>query len=157
MGDSHGIEVALPVNWVNASLQNLAGSTLDNDFGATLTNAGFLMNDGSIQNSATFEVTATGTVTGTGSYIQTAGSLVVDGVMTQGLIDCRGGALTGTGTNSTVTNNGCTVAPDHSPGTLTIDGAFLFNSGPGTPSPFCGTSSTSRAAPTRRPSRSPTS
>ena len=40
-----------------------------------------------------------------------------------------GGVVVGTGTNSTITNNGCTIAPGHSPGTLTIDGDLVFNSG----------------------------
>lgn len=118
------------------SLVNQVGSTLTNASGSTLTNLGVLTNDaaianaGTVTNTGTFAVTASGTVSGSGIVTQTDGALTVDGSLTQAAVNLNGGILNGTGTlNTTLNVDGGTVAPGHSPGTLTINGDFNFTGG----------------------------
>ena len=68
----------------------------------------------------------------TGAWVQTDGIVIADGelqVVTD-IYQLQGGVLGGTGrVDSNVTNSGGTVSPGMSPGTLTIEGNFVQQSG----------------------------
>jgi len=123
------------------NLYNQAGGTLINDgtltnsasvynYGSlansgTLTSNQTFFNDGTIENSGDVTVGAYGILygNGTGSFIQTAGSLTVDGQMFQGPLTIAGGTLGGSGLiGGDVTVDGGTVGPGNSPGLLYLFG-----------------------------------
>lgn len=81
------------------------------------------VNDGQIlQQGGIAIVEARSTLTGTGVYLQTGGTTVIDGSMSQEFT-LSGGTLKGSGTlNGNLLATGGTIAPGNSPGTLTIAG-----------------------------------
>lgn len=98
----------------------------------TFNNGGTLISTGLewINNSGQFWVSATGIVTSAGSYTQTSGITTIDGSMTQGAVNINGSLLQGSGSIiAPVTINGGTISAGHSPGTLSIGGDLMFNSG----------------------------
>ncbi len=105
---------------------------LTNHSTATLTNSGSIANRGEIVNSGSFTVTSTGTVIGGGSF-KSYGTTVVDGTLTQGLVDIYDGTLAGTGTiaspNTILIGADATVTPGAlggGIGTMTMDGDVDF-------------------------------
>ncbi|AUB83191.1 hypothetical protein THSYN_21090 [Candidatus Thiodictyon syntrophicum] len=90
-----------------------------------------LSSAGQIINTGNFNVKASAKLDGGGSFTQSDGLLTADGVLAQtGGFNLTGGTLNGTGTiNGNVIVAGALVAPGHSPGTLTVNGDFTFNSG----------------------------
>jgi hypothetical protein len=124
-----------------ATLNNLAGGTLDFQTDASLTfsnaspmlvlnNAGrFVKSAGTqtsliaanLNNSGSIEV-ETGTLQFQGSWSQTAGSTTVDGGAVLGgtLLGIGGGTLAGTGTIEAAVVNGGITSPGGSPGTLSL-------------------------------------
>jgi hypothetical protein len=124
-----------------ATLNNLAGGTLDIQTDAALTfsnaspmlvinNAGSFVKSAGTQtsliaanlnNSGTIEVKA-GTLQFQGSWSQTAGSTTVDAGTVLGgtLLSIGGGTLAGTGTIQAAVVNGGVTSPGGSPGTLSL-------------------------------------
>jgi fibronectin-binding autotransporter adhesin len=108
-----------------------AGATLafnrSNDFAF----AGTIGGDGAVGKLGAGAATLTGNSAAfTGTTSVNAGTLVVDGTL-GGVIDVLSGArLEGTGTVGTTTiASGGTIAPGHSPGTLTVAGDITFAAG----------------------------
>ncbi|MDN4504012.1 PEP-CTERM sorting domain-containing protein [Alteromonadaceae bacterium BrNp21-10] len=110
--------------------------SLSNETGGTLTNNGILSNIGTINNSGSFEVTAGGEVnefvadpnpqiTHQGSFIQSEGSTIINGSMSQNSIVFNGGTLSGSGTltsaNAILLGEDASINPGNSPGTLNIN------------------------------------
>lgn len=107
-----------------AWLGNYGAGTVTN--GGTLNVAGTLHSVHTITNAGDLNVAVGGVVSGTGTLTQTAGTLRVDGGLTQAELVIQGGTLQGTGTVTTTGGltiaSGATLAPGNSPGTLTING-----------------------------------
>jgi hypothetical protein len=116
--------VANPVGLTNnGTLNNNSGGTLTNS--GTLTNNGTVFNNGTITNSGTFSNLYSYTsINGSGTYTQTGGLTKVNGTMTQGTVDIKGGTLNGTGTitASVINEAPGTIQAGDAPGTLTIIG-----------------------------------
>jgi hypothetical protein len=111
--------------FTNNGTHNLNGGNFTVVGGGTATNntANFTGNGGSLF------VLGGGTLNGTGSYTQNSGSMQIDGSMVQTGVTINGGTVQGVGTiQSNVANNGGTVGPGNSPGTLTIDGDYTQGS-----------------------------
>ena len=135
-----------------ATLNNLAGGTLDIQTDAVLTaitnaspllvnNSGrFVKSAGTqtslfaanLNNTGTIEL-KTGTLQCQGSWDQTAGSITVGGgtVLGGARLNIRGGTLTGTGTIQAPVNNGGVISPGGSPGTLTLSPGNNYQQWPG--------------------------
>lgn len=91
---------------------------------STLTNNGIVA-----QSSGEIEVESDSTLHGTGTSTIDGGTTPVNGQIIQTGITINGGTLRGFGNiQSDVTNNGGSVGPGNSPGTLTINGNY--NQGP---------------------------
>ena len=107
-------------------LENLATGTITQDAVGQTTIAAPFANAGAVV--APF---GKGTLS-FGSYVQSAGTTTVGGALevTGGPLTLAGGALRGAGTvTGAVANNGGTVGPGASPGTLTIAGAYTQAAG----------------------------
>jgi hypothetical protein len=121
------------------TLTNQTGGTLSSF--TTFTNTGNFNNDGTFDNNGTLTSDGTivntgafgvaGTVAGTGSFTQTAGSLIVNGTMTQGSLSITGGTVGGGGTinGNLAVSAGGAIGPGNSPGTLTINGDLIIDTG----------------------------
>jgi len=123
------------------TLQAIGGSTLEVFNGGTVTNKGTFFVDGvsklifsgvpSITNSGMVGIASGGTLDTRGSnYVQTAGVTNVNGVLSTapGLVDIRGGTLSGAGAVVGDVKNGGTVAPGNSPGILLVTGNYTQTS-----------------------------
>lgn len=100
-----------------SNIQNHTGGQLINNGSLHVFN---LNNDGGVTNAGDMTV---GTVDGFGNFLQTSGSLMVDGTMSQSSIVVEGGLLGGIGTiNGPVTVSTSTIGPGNSPGILTVNG-----------------------------------
>ena len=127
----------LTVGTINISnvgiLKIESGGVLNNESGGTVNDDGNILNDSllNLKNAGDFNVNASGTVTGSGSLVQTAGTLTVNGSVTQSAVNISGGTLQGTGTiTAPVTITGGTVNPGNGGvGTLTVGDNFSMNNG----------------------------
>ena len=119
----------------NAGTLNNSGGTIFNDPTSTITNTGTLNNTGSVNNSGIFtnsgavKISSTGLFTTSTNYTQTAGSTIVNGILTatgSALVDIERGALGGTGTINGNVAMGGTLTPGATgtPGTLVIFGNY---------------------------------
>ena len=98
----------------------------------TKSGAGTLFGRGSLENSGTITVNAGAFGAGPdyGTLTQTAGlTNVLSGATLDKLVVLNGGTLKGRGTVRGVTNNGGTIEPGASPGTLSVAGAFAQRAG----------------------------
>jgi len=79
-------------------------------------------------NTGTVEANS-GTLEFDGSFTQTAGVTEMEGGNLAGSLNFQGGLLKGSGTiTGSVTNDGATISPGNSPGTITITGNYQQNS-----------------------------
>lgn len=121
------------------SLVNASGATLVNRgtlyhwysdyWGGTTSNAGTLQNLGTLYNARPFYNTGTldnqGSITGNGSYIQTAGSTLNTGTLSQALVDLQGGSFAGGGSVTAASfSNAGLVAPGLGLGVLSLVGDY---------------------------------
>jgi MBG domain (YGX type)/SdrD B-like domain/Putative Ig domain len=100
---------------------NAAGGSFTVQGGRNFTTAAAFSNAGSLI------VGSASTFTTAGNYTQTAGSTTLNGgglTATGGQVLLNGGLLAGTGTVTVTVTNAATVAPGHSPGTLTVTGNY---------------------------------
>jgi len=118
-----GVSATPVTHALNATVVNTGQIEVAAD--TTLSSAGQIINTGN------FNVKASAKLDGGGSFTQSEGLLTADGVLAQtGGFNLTGGTLNGTGTiDGNVIVAGALVAPGHSPGTLTVNGNFTFNSG----------------------------
>lgn len=100
---------ALTSNTAEGSLVLLNGATVST---SALSNAGAIT------------IGTSSSLTSGANYLQTAGSTVVDGTLSAGLVDIQGGSLTGNGTITGNVNNAGLIGPGASPGTLNVVGDF---------------------------------
>ena len=122
---------AITLNGTNANLLNSQGESNALSTLATNTVAGSLtllngagLSTGAFANAGAVVVGNGSSFASSGNYVQTAGSTVVHGGLTAGLVDIQGGSLTGNGIiTGNVTNAGL-VGPGASPGTLNVLGDF---------------------------------
>lgn len=92
-------------------------NTLNNS--GTLTNNDKLINFGTVTNTGTVNLVNDSRMYGVGTFVQTDGTLIVNGRMSQSKIDILGGSLGGSGIiESDVSVNGATIGAGNSPGTL---------------------------------------
>jgi hypothetical protein len=95
-----------------------------------LTNTGTLINFGLLMNGGFADILSEGELTGGGTFIQTDGTLNVDGTMSQANVNINSGSLSGTGTiqSSKITiGEEATVKPgNYSAGTLIMMGDVDF-------------------------------
>lgn len=128
------------VNREAAQVLNLEDATIVVDFSSTVANSAIFVNEarvengGTLENSGRFTVAAGSMVTSGGLYRQTAGVTVVDGLLSQRIIEVTGGTLSGGGVvrptaSPLVIGEGATVSPGDSAGTLTVDGGLAFRGG----------------------------
>jgi hypothetical protein len=118
-----GVSATPVTHALNATVVNTGQIEVAAD--TTLSSAGQIINAGN------FNVKASAKLDGGGNFTQSDGLLTADGVLAQtGGFNLTGGTLNGTGTiDGNVIVAGALVAPGHSPGTLTVNGNFTFNSG----------------------------
>jgi len=116
----------------DGSVQLGAGAALNiADLGGNSVFSGSISGEGGITKSGTGQLTLTGINPYTGPTLIDSGRLVVDGTVPNSPITVRpGGTLGGTGTVHSVTLTGSsTLAPGHSPGTLTVLNDVAFDAG----------------------------
>ncbi len=133
-GDTLNNQSGGSVNISNTGVLEIkSGGVVNNQSGGTINDDGNILNDSllNLNNAGSFNVNATGAVTGTGSLVQSAGTLTVNGSVTQAAVNINGGTLQGTGLiTAPVTIDGGTVAPGNgAAGTLTIADDFHVTSG----------------------------
>ena len=114
---------------IKTPTQTFFGS-FNNTANVEISNSAVTFN-GPITNSGSFIVDLTSTTNSANTFTQTAGSLTVDGTMTQASIFINGGTLGGTGiiNGDIQIGAGGTLGPGNSPGSLTIDGGFTLAAG----------------------------
>ncbi len=135
-------------NYYGGTLNNNLGAsiavvTLNNNYGATLNNmgsltlSGYIGHSGTLENSGTLDVPSyntlnnhgtisnSGTLINDGLYMQSAGSTVVDGLLSSSTpIQINGGRLSGNGLIQGDVVMGGTMSPGDSPGVLTMQGNY---------------------------------
>ena len=111
-------------------LEVLSGATLQKSSGGT---TNFITGVSSFTNAGTVKVLEGTLSFGSNVFNQTAGLTELNGgnLTATGTLSLNGGTLRGNGTVTTTTlsNNGGTVGPGFSPGTLTITGAYTQGAG----------------------------
>jgi len=101
-----------------ATLENHSGATLGNYF-STITNSGQFVNHGEVGGFSS------------SMLLQTAGSTINNGSITQGIVDIRGGSISGSGTwdvGTLIVGPDANIDPGNSPGTMLVSGDFECNS-----------------------------
>lgn len=121
----------ITLNGTNARILHTSGS--NNALSALATNTtvgsltllnGAALSTGAFANAGAVTVGNSSSFASTGNYVQSAGSTVVHGDLSAGLVDIRGGSLFGNGTITGNLTNAGLVNPGASPGTLTVLGNF---------------------------------
>ena len=134
-----GLDATTINNNYGATLNNMGSLTLSGSiyFSGTMENSGTLNNSGeldlyvTISNSGTVLIYSSGTLINYDLYMQTAGSTVVDGLLSSVTpIQINGGRLSGRGLiQGDVVVMGGTMSPGDSPGVLTLQGNYTQLSG----------------------------
>jgi len=117
---------------LNGSFSHFSGGEITNS-GSLVVSTSFT-EGGTITNSGVFELTKSSVLdrwlNDRQDFVQTAGTLTVDGTLVQDAIHINGGTVNGNGTiNSALTIDGGTLSPGHSLGALTLNGALQLNTG----------------------------
>ena len=117
---------------LNGSFSHFSGGEITNS-GSLVVSTSFT-EGGTITNSGVFELTKSSVLdrwlNDRQDFVQTAGTLTVDGTLVQDAIHINGGTVNGNGIiNSALIIDGGTLGPGHSLGALTLNGALQLNSG----------------------------
>jgi hypothetical protein len=128
---SQGITNELGTNACFLDIAAAGSLNLSVDPNSSLQLGGAFNGSGTVRKEGGGELLYTGATANSfvGNFLVNAGTFRVDGSMSDGSFTVNGGALSGTGTVSTVTMNGGTLSPGTGPGVLHVQGDLVVNSG----------------------------